>query len=105
LRAKLENRSEAISNAARKSFMHHLRSMSVEAERIGSKARAEMAAASPEHRGVEWFRAGIDGRMAGFLTRINTSRILPGASTIAGLSALAAHFENDDWLPIPVGPA
>jgi hypothetical protein len=32
----------------------------VDAERIGPRARAEMAAANPEHRGVEWFRSAIE---------------------------------------------
>ena len=32
----------------------------VDAERIGPRARAEMAEANPEHRGVEWFRDTIE---------------------------------------------
>jgi hypothetical protein len=32
----------------------------VDAERIGPRARAEMAAANPEHRGVAWYRSAID---------------------------------------------
>ena len=31
-----------------------------DSERIGRKARAEMAQANPEHRGVEWFRGEIE---------------------------------------------
>jgi len=32
----------------------------VDAERIGPRARDEMASANPEHRGVEWFREALD---------------------------------------------
>jgi len=31
--------------------------VAVDAERIGPRAQAEMLAANPEHRGVEWFRS------------------------------------------------
>jgi hypothetical protein len=40
--------------------IHNTDEVAVDAERIGSRARAEMAAANPEHRGVEWFRAAIE---------------------------------------------
>ena len=32
----------------------------VDAERIGPRARADMAAANPEHRGIEWFRTAAE---------------------------------------------
>lgn len=34
--------------------------VAVDAEQIGPRARAEMAAANPEHRGIEWFRTIAD---------------------------------------------
>lgn len=34
--------------------------VAVDAERIGPRAQAEMQAANPEHRGVEWFRTEIE---------------------------------------------
>jgi uncharacterized protein YPO0396 len=40
--------------------IHNTDEVAVDAERIGSRARAEMAAANPEHRGVEWFRAATE---------------------------------------------
>jgi hypothetical protein len=39
--------------------MHNTDEVSVDAERIGPRARAEMAAANPEHLGVDWFRTAI----------------------------------------------
>jgi Putative exonuclease SbcCD, C subunit len=40
--------------------IHNSDKVIVDAERIGPKARAEMAAANPEHRGVEWFRSILE---------------------------------------------
>jgi hypothetical protein len=35
-----------------------------DSERIGPRARAAMADANPEHRGVSWFRAAIEQKAA-----------------------------------------
>jgi hypothetical protein len=40
--------------------MYNTDEVIVDAERIGPKARAEMAAANPEHRGLEWFRSLLE---------------------------------------------